>query len=270
MASFIPISRTNARMTNLALITGASSGIGREFARIHAQRGGHLIIVARRKDQLEALKSELEAAHRVSVRVIAADLTDAAAVKDLCDSLRGQRIEVLINNAGFGGQGSHVDRELEKELSMVDLNVKALVTLCHDIGGQMAQRGEGRILNVGSTAGMMPGPMQNVYFATKAFVRSYSMALAEELRSSGVTVTVLAPGYVETEFADTADLRGTPLVKGGGKTPKSVATFGYDQMMAGRLHVINEGMLSFALNWVIPLMPHRLVLGIARRMQTKA
>jgi short-subunit dehydrogenase len=257
-------------MTNLALITGASSGIGREFARIHAQRGGDLIIVARRKDELDALKAELETAHGVSVQVIAADLTDAAAVQDLCDSLRGQPIEVLINNAGFGGQGSHVDRDLRKELSMIDLNVKALVTLCHDIGGQMAKRGAGQILNVGSTAGMMPGPMQNVYFATKAFVRSYSLALAEELRASGVTVTVLAPGYVETEFADTADLRGTALVKGGGKTPHSVAAFGYDSMVAGKLHVVNEGLLSFAVNWIIPLMPHRLVLGIARRMQTKA
>ncbi|UTH47351.1 SDR family oxidoreductase [Loktanella salsilacus] len=257
-------------MTNLALITGASSGIGREFARIHAQRAGDMIIVARRKDELDALKAELETAHGVSVQVIAADLTDAAAVQDLCDSLRGQPIKVLINNAGFGGQGSHVDRDLGKELSMIDLNVKALVTLCHDIGGQMAKRGAGRILNVGSTAGMMPGPMQNVYFATKAFVRSYSLALAEELRASGVTVTVLAPGYVETEFADTADLRGTALVKGGGKTPHSVAAFGYDSMVAGKLHVINEGLLSFALNWIIPLMPHRIVLGIARRMQTKA
>ncbi|WP_394154441.1 SDR family NAD(P)-dependent oxidoreductase [Loktanella salsilacus] len=257
-------------MTNLALITGASSGIGREFARIHAQRGGDLIVVARRKDALDALKAELEAAHGVKVRVVAADLIDAAAVQTLCDELRRQPIEVLINNAGFGGQGRHVDRDLGKEMAMIDLNVKALVTLCHDIGGQMAKRGTGRILNVGSTAGMMPGPMQNVYFATKAFVRSYSLALAEELRVRGVTVTVLAPGYVETEFADTADLHGTALVKGDGKTPQSVAAFGYDSMMAGKLHVVNESMLSFAVNWVIPLLPHRMVLGLARRMQTKA
>ena len=257
-------------MTNLALITGASSGIGREFARIHAQRGGDMIIVARRLEELETLKTELEAAHRVTVRVIAADLTDALAVKNLCDTLRGERIEVLINNAGIGGHGRHVDRDQGKELSMIDLNVKALVTLCHNIGGQMAKRGEGRVLNVGSTAGMMPGPMQNIYFATKAFVRSYSLALAEELRPNGVTVTVLAPGYVETEFADTADLRGTALVKSGGKSAQSVAKFGYDQMMAGRLHVVNESLIGFAVNWIIPLLPLRLVLAIMRRMQTKA
>ncbi|MFZ3581549.1 SDR family NAD(P)-dependent oxidoreductase [Loktanella sp. DJP18] len=257
-------------MPRLALITGASSGIGREFARIHALRGGDLIIVARRQDELDALKSELETGHGVSVRVIAADLTDSAAVTRLCDAVRAEPIDVLINNAGFGGQGLHVDRPLDRELAMIDLNVKALVTLCHDIGGAMARRGSGRILNVGSTAGMMPGPLQAIYFATKAFVRSYSLALAEELRDSGVTVTVLAPGYVETEFADTADLRGTGLVKGGGRTPASVAKFGYEQMTAGRLHVINEGVLGFVLNWLAPLLPHRVMMRVVRKLQTKA
>ncbi|MBU2360214.1 MAG: SDR family oxidoreductase [Alphaproteobacteria bacterium] len=257
-------------MTKLALITGASSGIGAEFARIHARRGGDMIIVARRTEALEALKAELEASEGVAVRVMPADLTDPQAVTDLCAAVRSEPIEILINNAGFGGQGAHVDRDLAKEQAMIDLNVKALVALCHAVGGAMAQRGKGRILNVGSSAGMMPGPMQAVYFATKAFVRSYSLALAEELRDRGVTVTVLAPGYVETEFAETADLNGTALVKGGGKSPASVAKFGYEQMTAGRLHVINEGLMGFALNWIVPLVPHRLMLRMVRKMQTKA
>ncbi len=257
-------------MTKLALITGASSGIGAEFARIHARRGGDMIIVARRTEALEALKAELEASEGVAVRVMPADLTDPQAVTDLCAAVRSEPIEILINNAGFGGQGAHVDRDLAKEQAMIDLNIKALVALCHAVGGAMAQRGKGRILNVGSSAGMMPGPMQAVYFATKAFVRSYSMALAEELRDRGVTVTVLAPGYVETEFAETADLNGTALVKGGGKSAASVAKFGYEQMTAGRLHVINEGLMGFALNWIVPLVPHRLMLRMVRKMQTKA
>ena len=256
-------------MARLALITGASSGIGAEFARIHARRGGDMIIVARRAEALEALKAELEESEGVSVRVMPADLTDAQAVADLCDAVRSEPIEILINNAGFGGQGAHVDRDLGREQAMIDLNVKALVTLCHDVGGAMARRGSGRILNVGSSAGMMPGPLQAVYFATKAFVRSYSLALAEELRDHGVTVTVLAPGYVETEFADTADLKGTRLVSGGGKSPARVAKFGYEQMTAGRLHVINEGPMSFALNWIVPLLPHRATLKMVRKMQTK-
>ena len=256
-------------MPRLALITGASSGIGREFARIHARRGGDMIVVARREDELQALKAELEAAEGVSVRVMTADLSDADAVTQLCETVKDEPIEVLINNAGFGGQGAHIDRDLDREHAMIDVNVKALMTLCHAVGGAMARRGSGRILNVGSTAGMMPGPMQAVYFATKAFVRSYSLALAEELRDRGVTVTVLAPGYVETEFADTADLRGTGLVKGQGRTPHSVAKFGYESMTAGRLHVVNEGLLGFATNWIVPLLPHRPLLKGVRRMQTK-
>ena len=256
-------------MTRLALITGASSGIGREFARIHARRGGDMIIVARREDELQALKAELEGADGVSVRVMTADLSDGDAVTRLCETVKDEPIEVLINNAGFGGQGAHVGRDLAREAAMIDVNVKALMALCHTVGGAMARRGSGRILNVGSTAGMMPGPMQAVYFATKAFVRSYSLALAEELRDRGVTVTVLAPGYVETEFADTADLHGTGLVRGGGRTAHSVAKFGYESMTAGRLHVVNEGLLGFATNWVIPLLPHRAVLAMVRKMQTK-
>ena len=256
-------------MPRLALITGASSGIGREFARIHARRGGDLIIVARREDELQALKAELEGSEGVSVRVMTADLSDADAVTRLCDAVKDEPIEVLINNAGFGGQGAHIDRDLGREQAMIDVNVKALMALCHAVGGAMARRGSGRILNVGSTAGMMPGPMQAVYFATKAFVRSYSLALAEELRDRGVTVTVLAPGYVETEFADTADLRGTGLVKGGGRTAHSVAKFGYESMTAGRLHVVNEGLLGFATNWIVPLLPHRPLLKGVRKMQTK-
>ena len=116
---------------------------------------------------------------------------------------------------------------------MIDLNVKALVALSHHFGREMSKRAQGRILNVGSSAGFMPGPLQAVYFATKAFVKSFSEALDHELRSQGVTVTVLAPGYVDTAFADRADLHGTNLVAGGGKTPRSVAKYGYDAMSRG-------------------------------------
>ncbi|SEN22846.1 hypothetical protein SAMN04488003_11199 [Loktanella fryxellensis] len=256
-------------MGRLALITGASGGIGREFARIHARRGGDLIVVARQTDALATLKQELESAYGITVQTITADLTDPDALAGVVAQVAAQPIDILINNAGFGGQGEHIDRDLARERAMIDLNITALMTLCHAVGGAMARRGSGRILNVGSTAGMMPGPLQAVYFATKAFVRSYSLALAEELRDRGVTVTVLAPGFVDTGFADAADLHGTALVKGGGKTAASVAKLGYEQMIAGRLHVINEPGLSLALNWLIPLMPHRMVLAMLRRMQTK-
>ncbi|MDJ1006819.1 MAG: SDR family oxidoreductase [Paracoccaceae bacterium] len=258
-------------MPNTALITGASSGLGAEFARYHARRGGDLIITARRKEALEALKAEIEERDGVTVHVISCDLGAPGGAERLYDEVKalGERIEVLINNAGFGGHGLHTERPLEAELKMIELNVTALVTLTHKIGADMVAAGGGRILQVGSTAGFMPGPQQAVYFATKAFVGSYSQAIDHELRKKGVTVTVLAPGYVETEFAKTADLEGTGLVKGGGKSAASVAKIGYDGMRRGELVVFNEGRLKFLLGWVTPFLPRRAVLKMVDGMQTK-
>ncbi len=259
-------------MTQTALITGASSGIGKELARYHASKGGDLIITARREAELEALKSELEAAHKVKVSTIAMDLSGSGQALELYKQVRalGDVPDILINNAGFGGHGDHITRKLDDEMSMIDLNIKALVTLTHEFGRDMSVRGSGKILNVGSTAGFLPGPQQAVYFASKAFVNSFSQAVDQELRKSGVSCTVLAPGYVETEFAQTADLLGTQLVKGGGKSARSVAKIGYDAMMAGKLVKINELGLSFALNWLVPFVPRRILLTIADKIQSKA
>lgn len=258
-------------MSNTALITGASVGIGAEFARYHARRGGDLIIGARREDALLALKSELETAHDVTVHVVPADLgTMEGCDKFITDvDALGLDVEILINNAGFGGHGNHIDRDAGAERGMIELNVQTLVALTHHFGGKMAARGKGRILNVGSTAGFMPGPGQAVYFATKAFVNSFSQAVDHELRPKGVTCTVLAPGYVETEFAKAADLEGTNLVKGGGATAASVAKHGYDAMRRGELVTINEKVLSFMMNWVVPLIPRRQALKMIAKMQSK-
>lgn len=257
-------------MPNTALITGASAGIGAEFARYHASKKGDLILVARREDALNQLRRELQNAYGVKVHVIAQDLGvegGADALVQAVDKL-GTQVDILINNAGFGGHGVHTERDLADEQGMIDLNVKALVTLTHAFGGKMAERGKGRILQVGSTAGMMPGPLQAVYFATKAFVVSYSQAIDHELRGRGVTCTVLAPGYVETEFADRADLAGTDLAKSG-KTPASVAKHGYDAMMDGKLVTVNEWQLSILTQWVIPFLPRRMVLKMIEKMQSK-
>ncbi|UWR21584.1 SDR family oxidoreductase [Sulfitobacter sp. S190] len=258
-------------MAKTALITGASSGIGEAFAHLHARKGGDVILTARSRDKLDKLADELRDTHGVKTHVFALDLGADGGAQDLVDQVAaaGLGVDILINNAGFGGHGPHVDRDLDKELSMIDLNVKALVTLSHQFGAQMAERGSGRILNVGSTAGFMPGPLQNVYFATKAFVQSYSQALDHELRPRGVTVTVLAPGYVETGFADAADLHGTNLVKGGGKSPASVAKHGYEAMTRGALVTVNEGPLGFLVNWIVPLLPRRAVLKMVEGMQKK-
>ncbi len=257
-------------MPNTALITGASGGIGAEFSRYHASQKGDLILVARRQDKLDALRTELQNAYGVSVHVIAQDLGAAGGAEALVTAVEtlGVDVSILINNAGFGGHGLHVDRALADEQAMIDLNVKALVTLTHAFGRKMVAKGGGKILQVGSTAGFMPGPLQAVYFATKAFVNSFSQAIDHELRDKGVTCTVLAPGYVETEFADRADLGGTDLTKSGA-TAASVAKHGYDAMMAGKLVTVNETKISILTQWVIPLLPRRTVLKMVEQMQSK-
>jgi short-subunit dehydrogenase len=259
-------------MKNTALITGASSGIGREFAKYHAQQGGDVIIVARRMDALKTLKGELETQYGITATVIGQDIGTPAGARALYDIVKksGIQVDVLINNAGFGGHGNFIERNLADDLAMIDLNINSLVSLCHLIGNDMAAQGGGKILNVGSTAGMMPGPLQATYFATKAFVGSFSQAIDHELRPHGVTCTVLAPGYVETEFAKTADLGGTGLVKQRGKTAAQTAKIGYDAMMRGKLHVVNEPMLSFVTNWIIPLMPRRMALNFVSKLQAKS
>lgn len=255
-------------MPNTALITGASAGIGAELARYHAAKKGDLILVARREASLNALKSELESAHGVTVHVIAQDLGVAGGADALVAAVAalGVPVDILINNAGFGGHGIHTERDLADEQGMIDLNIKALVTLTHTFGGQMAARGAGKILQVASTAGMMPGPLQAVYFATKAFVLSYSQAVDHELRAKGVTCTALCPGPVKTEFADRAGMGDSDMFKQG-KSADSVAKNGYDAMLAGKLVTVNEARLSFLLGWIVPFLPRRIPLKIVEKMQ---
>lgn len=258
-------------MSNTALITGASSGIGKELARYHASLGGDLILTARREAELNTLKAELETAHGIAAHVFTLDLGAAGGADALIKAVgdAGLRVDVLINNAGFGGHGVHIERDIANEQAMIDLNISSLVTLTHAFGGQMAAQGGGKILNVGSTAGFIPGPNQAVYFATKAFVNSFSQAIDQELNAQGVTCTVLAPGYVETEFAQAANLEGTQMVSAGGATAASVAKHGYDAMLAGKLVTINDPKLSFMLNWLTPLLPRRMVLKMIQKTQSK-
>ena len=258
-------------MAKTALITGASAGIGTAFAELHASKGGDVILTARRKDRLEALKSELEEKHKITAHIFPLDLAAPGGAEKLYDAVKaaGLTVDILINNAGFGGHGMHIERDLADETQMIDLNITALVTLTHRFAKDMVDRGGGKILNVGSTAGFMPGPQQAVYFATKAFVNSFSQAIDQELRDKGVTCTVLAPGYVHTEFADVAGLDGTDLVKQKGATPKQVAKHGYDAMRMGKLVTVNEAPLGFMVNWVVPLLPRRLALKMVDRMQSK-
>ncbi|WP_282077036.1 SDR family NAD(P)-dependent oxidoreductase [Epibacterium ulvae] len=258
-------------MTPTALITGASSGIGAEFARYHASKGGNLILVARREPPMQELKAELEKAHGVAVTVIAMDVGTSEQAKLLFETVKtkGLDVGILINNAGFGGHGPFLNADLEKTLAMIDLNVSALVALSYLFGNEMKTRGGGKMLQVSSTASFMPGPNQAVYFATKAFVTSFSQSIDQEMRKEGITSTALCPGLVHTEFVAAAGLESTGLAAQKGATPASVAKCGYDAMQKGKLIAINEGRLAFLLNWITPLLPRRQVLNMIESMQTK-
>ncbi len=255
-------------MQQTGLITGASSGIGRALAHEHAKRGRDLVVVARREDELNELAAELKNKYGVEVRVIAQDLIEEGACQNIYDRLKseGTQVDYLFNNAGFGGYGKFVERELEKDLSMIDLNIKSLVKLSHLFLEDMTARRRGWVLNTSSTAGFMPGPLQATYFATKAFVNSFSQALAEEVGDTGVVVTALCPGAVATEFAQEADLDGAEMFKNAA-TPESTARKGYEALEAGELKVISDTKLKWLIRLGLPLMPMRTKLKMIRKMQ---
>lgn len=254
----------------IALVTGASSGIGAALARLHAFKQGDLVLVARREDALNALKSELESTHGIKAMVIAADLAepDAAARIFATTEAAGIQVDILINNAGFGGYGKFHERDLAKDQAMMQVNMVSLVNLTHLYLQGMVERNSGQLLHVASTAGFLPGPLQAVYFATKAFVVSFSQAIAQELAETNITSTVLCPGAVATGFVAAGDLEGNALWDHAA-TPESVAKCGYEAMMKGELVKINEPRLDFMLNWVIPFLPRKTVLKISQQTMEK-
>lgn len=252
-------------MAETALITGASSGIGADFARLHASEGGDLVLVARSADKLEQLQVELENTYGISVLVLVEDLSGTGAPERVFQATqkKGIEIEILINNAGVGGHGRFDQQALSRHMAMLQLNIASLVALTHLYLGPMKERGHGKILNVSSAAAFIPGPLQAVYYASKSFVLSFSQSISEELRGSGVTVTALCPGPVKTGFAAAGDLEGVLAFKLGA-SPDSVARCGYRAMQRGKLVVVNNTILAFLLNWVTPLIPRRILLTFSR------
>jgi short-subunit dehydrogenase len=257
-------------LNKTALITGASSGIGKELARLHAAEGGDLVLVARRDDILNQLKKEFENAYGIRVTVVAADLaqTDAAEKIFAATETAGIRIDYLINNAGFGGHGRFFERDLAADQAMMQVNTVTLTKLTHLYLQGMVRRGSGKILNVASTAAFIPGPLQAVYYATKAYVVSFTQAIARELEGTGVTATVLCPGAVATGFAAASNLEGLDVWKTA-KSAESVAKCGYRAMMRGKRVVFNEAKMKFMLDWIVPFMPRRTVLDISQRIMEK-
>jgi uncharacterized protein len=251
-----------------ALITGASFGIGLEFARIFAREGCNLVLVARSADKLRQLASELEKAHGTRSLILATDLADPGSPAYVLDQTTRADIavDVVVNNAGFGQYGMFVENDLDECLRQIQLNVTTLTHLTRLYLPAMIEREQGAILNVASTAAFQPGPLMAVYFATKAYVLHFSEALANELQGTGVTVTCLCPGATTTEFHKRANATGMRFLKFGAMDARTVAEDGYRALMAGKPVVIS-GFKNWLLAQSVRFSPRRLVTAIARKTQ---
>ena len=264
---FLPLVKIFMKETTL--ITGASSGIGKESCILHAQAGKDLVVIARSEKDLNGLKAQLESQYNINVHVIPKDLTDSNAVDEIYTDLKNNQIVIyyLINNASFGSVGEFHKSDWNNNVSMIQLNVMAVAQLCHKILPDMIKKNKGRILNVSSTASLMPGPLQAIYFATKAFVTSFSNALSEELKATNITVTNLMPGATESNFAKTAGLENTALFEDTASA-HSVAVTGYKAMMEGKMNATAGITLGQSIMLkAVPFTPKKLVLSQVRKMQ---
>jgi len=250
-----------------ALITGASSGIGAELAKLCAADGYDVILVARQRAALEDLAFHLSQAHSIAARALIADLADVGAPRAIFESAGA--VDILINNAGFGLRGAYAETDWEAEARMIQVNITALANLTKLYLPGMIARRSGRILNVASTAAFVPGPFMAMYYASKAFVVSFSLAIADELQGTRVTMTVLCPGVTRTNFFETAGTSNTNVLKGPTMSAAEVARQGYDAMKAGKAEII-----AGARNrWTIlgtRLVPRRMLAKIARRLNSPA
>jgi uncharacterized protein len=253
-----------------ALITGASAGLGREFARLAARDGHDVILVARRRDRLQELAKELEAAHGITSTIMDADLADRETPRAIVERLQsaGLVVDFLINNAGFGSHGPFVDADFARQAEMVEVNIRALIELCHRVLPGMIARKSGRILNVASLAGFVPGPYMATYYASKAFVLSFSEALATELRGTGVTVTASCPGPTATEFGAVAKSDRTALFRASSANAARVALHGYQAMLAGKTVAI-PGLANRLVAQLVRVGPRAAIRSVIARMNKK-
>jgi short-subunit dehydrogenase len=251
-----------------AVITGASSGIGAEMARVFAARGYDIVLVARREERLQALAAEIRAGHPVAIDVVTLDLEDPEAPADLVETLagRGVAIHTLVNNAGFGLRGKFASLPYERQIGMIELNVTALTKLCRMVLPGLVERKRGGIINVASTAAFQAGPNMAVYYATKAYVLSLSEALHEEAKPHGVVVSALCPGPTDTEFAATADMEMKRIFRFGMRPVAEVARAAVDGYEAGRAIVI-PGLPNRLGSIGSKLFPRALVRQIAGKLQ---
>jgi len=253
-----------ASQTETVLITGASSGIGLELAKCFAADGGRLVLVARSTEALEKLAAELRRDWKVEVTVLTADLSQPETPKRIFAELSAQKIsvDVLVNNAGFGANGSFAELSLPRQLEMLQVNITALTELTGLFLPGMIQRRRGGILNVGSVAGFVPGPGMAVYYATKAFVLLFTEALAEELAGTGLTVSVLCPGPTESNFGSVARGKKVRQIKTSKMSAEAVAVYGHRAFRKGKVTAVPgmQNQIFVFLNRILPRpLPRKIV-----------
>lgn len=250
---------------NIALITGASSGIGEEFARKLAARGRNVLLVARSEDKLITLCNELGRSNSIRAQYVALDLSKPESPARLFEEAekRGLTVDMLVNNAGFGSMDEFSKLELARELNMIDLNIKSLVELTYRFLQPMLQRRQGTIINVASTAGFQPVPYMATYAATKAFVLSFSEALWEENRQHGINVLALCPGVTDTNFFEAA--RGFKPPARAAQTAEEVVDTALRGLAKGKSHIIS-GWTNFLMTQSERLVPRSLITRVAGRM----
>jgi len=247
-----------------ALVTGATSGIGREFAIVFAEHHFNLVLIARNAEKLESLKQELEDRYQIKVTVIAKDLSDENAAREIYDEVLEKKIVVnqLVNNAGAGKQDSVTDADTDLMKSLIHLNITSVTMLCNLFGHDMAERGNGRILNVSSMGAFIPDPYFNVYGPTKAYELFLTEAMYGELHETGVTVSVLCPGPTKTNWASNAGKADAKIAK----DPREVAVKGFEGMQSGQLIIIPNTDYK-ALRCIMRKMPTKLQVRIIARWQ---
>ncbi|MDP3920634.1 MAG: SDR family oxidoreductase [Candidatus Omnitrophota bacterium] len=254
----------------IALITGATTGIGWELTRLFARDGYDLILVARHEDSLKRAACALENEFQISGMVVAADLSKPNAGREVFERVQaaGLSVHTLVNNAGYGGHGAFLESDLQVELDMMQLNMTALTELTKLFIPGMVEKGSGNILNVASTAAFQPGPFMAVYYASKAYVLSFSAAIREELKDKGINVTTLCPGPTESEFAKRAGMTNSILFKAGMMSAEKVARLGYEAMQKHR-SIIVTGWKNKLLTFSVRLSPRWMTASVVRFLQEK-
>ncbi len=261
----------NKNVPQTVLITGATSGIGLELAKIFAQNGHNLILAARREQELGDVARQLMDQYKISAYVFPVDLSEAGAAENLYTKIKSQglTVDILVNNAGFAEYGFFTDIALEKDLKVIQLNIVSPTALTKLALADMLYRHQGKILNVASTAAFQPGPLMAVYYATKAYVLSLDEALTNELAGTGITMTTLCPGPTKTGFQKQADMKGVRLVDPKNlMSAKDVAQAGYKGLMRGKSIVI-PGFKNKLLVQSLRIAPRKLVLKILRYLQER-